>query len=90
MPPVCRCSSGWLSLVCIIKRRGVELEKEREGEGRKGEREAREMRGEESGEAEERRRMLQRKGKREERDRGRERSVTGKKKGKKIRERARA
>lgn len=28
MPPVCRCSSGWLTLVCIIKRRGVEPERE--------------------------------------------------------------
>lgn len=29
VPPVCRCSSGWLTLVCIIKRRGVEPEREK-------------------------------------------------------------
>jgi len=90
VPPVCRCSSGWLSLVCIIKRRGVDLEGERErGEGKRKEKQER---WEEGGEAKKRRRVLQRKGKREERkrDRGRERSVTGKKKGKKKLERARA
>lgn len=33
VPLVCRCSSGWLSLVCIIKRRGVEPAREKETEG---------------------------------------------------------